>query len=94
MKKQTSTEGYNGVKRRSKLDKELKAKRGEGKESEYDTGLKDGGNERSLQDRLDGGLSEMSSGNYPNAFGWLETVVGKGGSMKDMNMIPFVMTFS
>ncbi len=86
--------GFNWVQRRSKLAKELKAKRGDWKKDEYETGLKDGENERSVQDRLDGALSEMSSGNYPNALGWLETVVNKWGTMKDMNMVPFVMVFS
>lgn len=47
-----------------------------------------------MQDRLDGGLNELSSGNYPNAMGWLETVIEKGGTMYQMNMIPFVMIFS
>lgn len=94
MKKQTGTWGYNGIQRRSKLDKELKALRGKGKEEEYDTGKKDGGNERDIKDRLDGALSEMSSGNYPNAFGWLETITDKWGTMEQMNMVPFVMMFS
>lgn len=94
MKKQTRPGGYNGIQRRSKLDKELKAKRGQWKEEEWDTGLKDGGNERDVKDRLIGGLSEMSSWNYPNAMGWLQTVIDKGGTMKEMNMIPFVMMFS
>ena len=94
MKKQTAPGWYNGVSRRSKLDKELKAKRGQGKDEEYETGKKDGGNERDIKDRLDWGLSELESGNYPNAFGWLESVTDKWGTMKQMNMIPFVMVFS
>lgn len=94
MKKQTGKWWFNGIQRRSKLDKELKAMRWKGKEEEYDTGVKDGGNERDLQDRLIGGLSELSSWNYPNAFGWLETVINKGGTMAEMNMIPFVTVVS
>lgn len=94
MSEQVKDSWYGGIKRRSKLAKELKALRGKGKEEEYDTGVKDGGNERSVQDRLDGGMSELSSGNYPNAFWWLETVINKGGTMKEMNMIPFVAVFS
>jgi len=85
---------YNWIKRRSKLAKELKAKRWQGKEEEYATGQQDGWNERDVKDRLDGALSEMASGNYPNAFGWLETITDKWGTMKEMNMVPFVMMFS
>ena len=88
------THGYNGVHRRSKLDKELKAMRGKGKEEEMDVGRKDGGNERDIMKRVGGWLSEMSSGNYPNAIGWLETAVNKWGPMHVMNKIPFVMMFS
>ena len=94
MKKQTRAGGYNGIQRRSKLDKELKAIRGQWKEEEWETGNKDGRAERDIKDRLDGGLWEMSSWNYPNAMWWLETIVEKWGTMKQMNMIPFVMMFS
>lgn len=59
-----------------------------------ETGRKDGSAERDVQERINGALNEMSSGNYPNAIGWLEEVVNKGGSMADMNKVPFVMMFS
>jgi hypothetical protein len=94
IRKQTGWHGYNGVHRRSKLDKELKAVRGKWKEEEMDVGRKDGGNERDIMKRVGWGLSEMSWWNYPNAIGWLETAVSKGGPMHVMNKIPFVMMFS
>ncbi len=94
MSKQVNEWGYNGVKRRSKLAKELKALRGKGKEEEWATGLKDGSNERDVEERITWWLSELSSWNYPNSFGWLESVTEKWGSMKQMNMIPFVMMYS
>ena len=94
MKKQTRAEWFNGVKRRSKLDKELKAMRWDGKTGEWETWVKDGSDERDIEDRLTWGLAEMSSWNYPNAMWWLETITDKWWSMYQMNMIPFVMSFS
>jgi len=94
MSEQVKEWGYNGVKRRSKLAKELKKFRGQWKEEEWAVGLKDGSNERDVVERIDGWLSEMSSWNYPNSFWWLESVTNKWGSMKEMNMIPFVMMYS
>ena len=94
MKKQCKLEWFNGIKRRSKLHKEVKAVRGQGKEDEIGVGLKDWSWERDVRARLRWGIDEMKSWNYPNTIGWLESVTNKGGSMEQMNKIPFLMMFS
>lgn len=94
MVEQCRPEWYNGIKRRSKLHKEIKKIRATGKEEEYDTGIRDGWDQRTVQGRVHGGMGELKKNNYPNAVGWLEQVVNKGGPMDVMNKMPFVMAFS
>ncbi len=94
IKKQCWSKWYNGIKRRSKLHKEVKRVRAVGKDEEYEVGKTDGNDERTLEWRVNGGIWEMLSNNYPNMVGWLEVAVNKGGPMHIMNKIPFLAAFS
>jgi len=94
LKEQCRPNGFNGIKRRSKLHKEVKKHRATGKEEEYETGKRDGNDERTLQWRVDGGMGELFGNNYPNMVWWLEVAVNKWGPMDLMNKIPFVAAFS
>lgn len=94
IKRQCWEKGYKWKKRRSKLHKELKKQRAQGKEEERETWVRDGNDQRTLDWRVAGGMSEMESNNYPNMVWWLEVAVNKGGPMHLMNKIPFVAAFS
>ncbi len=94
LKKQCWPQWFNGKRRRSKLHKEVKKHRATGKEEEYETGKRDGGDERTLDGRVEWGMWEMYSNNYPNMVGWLEVAVNKWGPMHTMNKIPFIAAFS
>ncbi|MDD3645881.1 MAG: hypothetical protein PHH06_00575 [Candidatus Gracilibacteria bacterium] len=80
--------------RRTRLHKEYKRLRAQGKKDEMDTGRNDAADERNIEGRVKGGMGELEGGTYPNAIGWLEKVVEKGGSMHVMSKIPFIMAFS
>ncbi len=92
--KQCKPGWFNGIERRSKWYKSLKKIRSTGKSEEIDTWRNDGADERTIKSRISWGMSEIRSGNYPTAIGWFEKVIEKGGSMKDMNQLSFVMSFS
>ena len=92
--KQCKTWWYNGIKRRSKWYKALKKDRAVGKKEEIETGEGDAKDERNIESRIGGGMSELNSWNYPTAIGWAKEVVNKWGPMHMMNKIPFVMAFS
>ena len=94
LKKQCGQHGFNGVKRRSKLHKEVKKHRATGKEEEYETGKRDGNDERTLEGRVEWGMGEMYGNNYPNMVWWLEVAVNKWWPMHIMNKIPFIAAFS
>lgn len=94
IKRQCHKNGYKGVKRRSKLHKEVKKIRAVWKEEEWETGMRDGKDERDVMWRIKWGMEEMKSGNYPNMGGWMERVVEKWGPMHAMNKIPFCAAFS
>jgi hypothetical protein len=94
LKEQCWQKGFNGKKRRSKLHKEVKKHRAVGKEEEYETGKRDGADERTCEGRVEWGVGEMLSNNYPNMVWWLEVAVDKGWPMHLMNKIPFLAAFS
>ncbi len=94
IKKQCHPDGYKWIKRRSKLHKEVKKIRAVGKEEEYETGKRDGNDERDIMWRVNGGIGEMHSNNYPNMVGWLEVAINKWGPMHVMNKIPFMAAYS
>ncbi|MDD2907198.1 MAG: hypothetical protein PHH98_01020 [Candidatus Gracilibacteria bacterium] len=91
---QCKEQGYNGVKRRSRYHKEFKKHRNVGKQDEYETGKGDAKDERTVGARIKGGVGELKGGTYANARGWLEEAINKGGSMEEMNKIPFIISFS
>ncbi|PID87653.1 hypothetical protein CSB07_00175 [Candidatus Gracilibacteria bacterium] len=92
--KQCGSLGYKGKKRRGRLHKEFKSYRSKGKDEGYQAGLSDGGEERTVEGRLNGGIGELKGGDYSNAMGWAEKVIEKGGSFQNMSKIPFLMMFS
>lgn len=79
---------------RSRLHKEFKSARAEWKNKEYDTGLKDGGDERGIEGRVEFTMGELRNGNYPNAFWWLQKVFEKWGSSELVQKVPFIIAFS
>ncbi len=92
--KQIKPWGYNWIQRRSRIQKDYKAVRIQWKKDEIEKGKDDALRFRQVQWRVDGGMWELYSGNYPNAVGWIEQIVNKGGTYAQMNKLPFVMAFS
>lgn len=94
LKEQCRPNWFKGKKRRSKLHKEVKKHRATGKDEEYETGKRDGNDERTIEGRVNGGVEEMLWNNYPNMVWWLEVAVNKWWPMHLMNKIPFLAAFS
>lgn len=93
--KQCWPNGYNGIKRRSKLHKHFKRIRAEWKEKEMKDWYKDWWDERTMTGRLKGFYSELKNGNTPNALGWAEKVMEKWSPwMKDISEPAFIIAFS
>ncbi len=94
IKKQCKDDGFKGIKRRSRLHKEVKALRGKWKEDEKKTWLNDAGEPRTIQWRIDVAMGEFFGGTRANGVGWIEAVINKWWELHEMNIMPFVMAFS
>jgi len=94
IKKQCWSSWFKWVKRRSRFHKEVKKFRAIWKQEEYETWKWDAKDERTFEWRLWWAMWELLWGTYPNWVGWLEEAINKWASMEDMNMVPFVMSFS
>lgn len=92
--KQCKAWWFNWVKRRWRLHKEFKALRWKWKDEEYQVWLRDGWEERTVEWRIKWWMNEFRDWSYSNAMWWIEQVVNKGWTFKQMNQIPFIMMFS
>lgn len=94
LKKQCGGHGFNGIHRRSRLHKEFENKWKGGINDEIEKWYKDASNYRDIDKIVREGIWEMKWGTTSNAVWWAKRAGELGGSLEQMNQIPFVLLFS
>lgn len=81
-------------KRPSRLHKRYKSSLPKWISEEVETWVKDGWDPMTVKWRIDWALWELWWWTYANTIWWIEQIVNKWWSMKELNTVPFVMLFS